>query len=173
MTFRKNNFCLRYTVCYLSEWTIVRMFPATYYFGKTKEYVSDNFAEGRRESGGNYTSRNTYFAARLSVRNVNCWTLLFWSGFITELHADTPANLPGSFVFIHPFRQLMKARAAFNSAPGIVFNVYLRADCNQLSRCAWVIFSNVRGTYVTQRNETLKSSLVHPNPCRPAEPSRR
>lgn len=68
-----------------------------------------------------------------SVRNVN---VISRSGFITEMHVDTLANLLGSFVLIHPFRQLMKARAAFNSAPGIVFNVCLREDCNQLPRCA-------------------------------------
>lgn len=60
--------------------------------------------------------------------------VVFQSDLITMEHVDTLATLPGSFVLIHLFRQLMKARAAFNSAPGIVFNVCLRTDCNKLQR---------------------------------------
>lgn len=69
---------------------------------------------------------------------------------------DTAANLPGSFVLIHPFRQLMKARAAFNSAPGIVFNVCLRADCSQLPRCAGAMYSE-EVTYATVTKESKSS----------------
>lgn len=46
-------------------------------------------------------------------------------------HVGTSATLTGSLMLIHPFRQLMKARAAFNSAPRIVFNVRPRADCER------------------------------------------
>lgn len=53
--------------------------------------------------------------------------VVFQSDLITKHVGITPATLPGSFVLIHPLRQLMKARAAFNSALGIAFNVCLRA----------------------------------------------
>jgi len=36
------------------------------------------------------------------------------------------------FPLIQAFRQLMKARAALNSASGIAFNMCLRADCDKL-----------------------------------------
>lgn len=114
-------------------------------------HISNDVAEEREKRRKLFFAK--YFVARLYIRLLNM-NAVFRLGSITKMHVDTSANLPGFFVPIHPFRQLMKARAAFNSALRFVFNVC--ADCNQLP----MRMSDIqrRGMYVTQRNESLKSS---------------